>query len=152
MSAAGSKRKVAAFDPKETLADVVPNKHKKKRASTSSGRALRLTVCRLPSFRVSIPKGKNRNTLKEQGRIVDVRLTRSMSATVARDTINRCFVNLGDEWDYLDSGQDNILTMAMDQTPCGDVLCSRKSIYIVDRKVHSVPLLIGFILSNLAKN
>ena len=113
---------------------------------------LTLTVCRLPSFRVSTPKGKNRNTLKEQGRIVDVRLTCSMSATVARDSINRCFANLGDEWDYLDSGQDNILTMAMDQTPCGDVLCSRKFIYIVDRKVHSVPLLIGFILSILAKN
>ena len=130
MSAAGSKRKVAAFDPKETLADVVPNKPKKKRASTSSGRALCLTVCRLQSFRVSIPKGKNRNTLKEQGRIVDVRLTRSMSATVASDTINRYFANIGDEWDYLDNGQDKI---AMDQTPCGDVLCSRKSILLTER-------------------
>lgn len=133
-------RKRKSFDPKDELVDIVPDKVKKKKASTSSGRALRVTVCCLSSIRSSIPRGKARSALKDAGRIVDIRLTRSMTAQEARNVINQAFLHVNNrEWDYLDSNQDNSLKLSAEQNPGGDVLCNRKGcIYVVDRKVSRV--------------
>ena len=59
------------FDPNHSL-EGLPNTKKKKRGSTSLGRSVKVTVCRLSSFCGIIPKGKGRRALKDRGRVVGV--------------------------------------------------------------------------------
>ena len=93
-----------------------------------------MTVCRLMSCTKAIPRGKARKLLKDNGRIVELKLTRSMTPDMARATINRSFPQLSDEWEYLDSSSDNTLSTASSQLPDGNTLCSKRGcIYIADK-------------------
>lgn len=129
-----SKKRGPSFDPNETV-EGVPDK-KKKRGSTSLGRCVNLTICRLPRYSTFVPKGKVRNELKKQGRLVDVKLTRSMTATVVRQAINRAYHKFDTNWKYLVTGQDNGLILAENQSPDGNAVCTRRGcIYIYDTEV-----------------
>ena len=130
-----SKKHGPSFDPNEIL-EGVPDK-KKKRGGTSLGRCVNVTVCRLPRYSTFIPKGKVRNELKKQRRLVDIKLTRSMTATVVRQAIDRVYHRLDTNWKYLATGQDNALTLADNQSPDGNVVCTRRGcVYICDTEVN----------------
>ena len=129
-------RKRLQFEPSAHL-EGLPDKKKKKRASSSLGRTLKVTICRLPVLQPSIPKGKARSALKSGGRVVEVKLTRSMAASQVKAVINRAYSHFSECWDFLDTGQDNVLSVAANQTPDGDAICSRRGcVYIVDKQVH----------------
>ena len=122
------------FDPNDPLKDVIPDKNKKK-GRTSQGRSLKITVCRLPSFCKSVPRGKTRGTLKNEGRIVDMQFTRTMTAEVVRVVINRGFQS--DQWEFLETGHDNQLRKSENQNLNGEGICSRRGcLYIVDKQVR----------------
>ncbi len=121
------------FDRKASLANV-PDKKKKKKGNTSFGRSIKLTICRLPCFSSNIPRGKARKILNTNGRIVDIQVTRSMPATMIKEIINRNFHQFNNNWNYLETGQDNVLAIARDQSPNGDLICSRRGcLYICDQ-------------------
>lgn len=101
----------------------LPDKKKKKRASTSQGRAVNVSVCRLRKFTSYIPKGHVRNLLRKDGRILNIQFTRSMTSTVVKECIDRAY-NQG-PWIFLDTGQDNKLVEAENQSPDGNMVCSR---------------------------
>ena len=127
------KRRILS-DPNQPL-EGSPDK-KKKRGSTSLGKTHKLTVCRLPSFTTSVPKGKARRILKEQKRIVDVQVTRAMPASVVKEVLNRAYRHLDSDWEFLETGQDNLLNVAENQSLDGNTVCSRRGcMYIVDKKV-----------------
>ncbi len=133
-------KRTIQFDPMSNL-EGLPDKKKKKKGSTSSGRTLKLTVCRLRKLSTIIPRGKARTLLKSDGRIVDVFIARAMSAQMVKDIINRAFHGLehSTEWKLLETGQDNQLEVAINQAPDGNVICSRRGcIYIVDDEVCTI--------------
>ena len=119
------------FDPNAELGGI-PSK-KKKRASTSLGRSINVTVCRLPVISKAIPRGKARKLLKDDGRIVQVKLTRSMTPDMIRAMINRAFPRFSDIWDYVEASSDNSLSTAC-ELPDGQTLCAKRGcVYIVDK-------------------
>ena len=83
-----SRKRGPSFDPNEHL-DGIPDTKKKKRGSTSKGRSVKVSVCRLTQFTPFIPRGNARNKLKEKGRIVSIQLTRSMSSGSVKQVITR---------------------------------------------------------------
>lgn len=123
-SCAGTKRGQPSFDPHQEFHGL-PDKKKKKRASTSQGRPVSVTVCCLPHSTPFIPKGKVRNNLKKQGRIQDILLTRSMTSSTVRDSITRAFKDIHNQWVYLEAGQDNLLSETK-QPLDGNEACSRR--------------------------
>ena len=128
-SGKGHKRR---FDPNDPLKDVIPDKNKKKKGRTSQGRSLKITVCRLPSFCKSVPRGKTRGTLKNEGRIVDMQFTRTMTAEVVRVVINRGFQS-----DQGNSWRLDMTTNCVNQNLNGEGICSRRGcLYIVDKQVR----------------
>lgn len=129
---------VPSFNPKQPLAGL-PDKKKKKKASSSSGRTVNVSVCRLQKFTPFIPKGKVRKTLKSQGRIHTIQLTRSMLPSAVKQSITRAFKNFGTGWVYLETGQDNKLTVMERQSLDGNDVCSRRGcLYILDREIAEV--------------
>lgn len=133
-----STKRGPSFDPNQELHGL-PDK-KKKRATTSVGRPLNVTVCRLPRFTPFIPKGKVRSRLKEQGRIQNVQLTRSMTPVSVREAITRIYQGIH-QWVYLETGQDNRLQEAKLQSLDGNTACSRRGcLYIVDKEVRFLSL------------
>ena len=71
--------------------------------------------------------------MKNEGCLVDVYITSSQSSHKIKAAIDHAFHHFSCEWDYLESGQDNQLTLSADQSPTGDALCSKRGcIYIVD--------------------
>lgn len=126
----GHGKRGPTFNPNEKLHGI-PDK-KKKGGSTSQGRPVNITVCRLSNFFPYIPKGKVRNRLKDQKRIQVVQLTRSMSASVVRACITQAFRNFSV---YLDSGQENKLAETDNQSLDGNAVCSRRGcLYILDKR------------------
>ena len=120
------------FDPSQELIGL-PDRKKKRRASTSKGRSVNITVCRLKKFTSFIPKGRVRTLLKEEGRVVTVQLTRSMSPSTVKQCITRAFRNLSGEWQYLETGQENRLQIVGTQLD-GNAVCSRRGcLYILDK-------------------
>lgn len=133
-----STKRGPSFDPHQELHGL-PDK-KKKRATTSVGRPLNVTVCRLPRFTPFIPKGKVRSRLKEQGRIQNVQLTRSMTPVSVREAITRTYQGIH-QWVYLETGQDNRLQEAKLQSLDGNTACSRRGcLYILDKEVRYLSL------------
>ena len=125
-----------AFDPGGVLTGL-PNSNKKKRAATSKGRSVNVSVCRLKHFSSFIPKGRVRNLLKQQGRIMTVQLTRLMSPSAVKTYISRAFRDIKKEWQYLEAGQENRLSVISNQSLDGDQVCSRRGcLYIVDKDVR----------------
>ena len=111
-----------------------------KRATTSVGRPLNVTVCRLPRFTPFIPKGKVHSRLKEQGRIQNVQLTRSVTPVSVREAITRTYQGIH-QWVYLETGQDNRLQEAKLQSLDGNTACSRRGcLYILDKEVRCLSL------------
>ena len=125
---------VAVFDPNECVAE--PQQKKKKRAYSSQGRPVNITVVLLKSFSSTIPKGKLRKALKDSGRIKTVALTRLMSAQQVRNSIIRAFHPLlGTEWIFLDCNQEsNCLEEAKDQGKSGDTIVSRRGCLYLCKK------------------
>ncbi len=124
-----------SFDPKQPLSGL-PDRKKKKRASSSSGRTVNIDICRLQRFTPFIPKGRVRKVLKSQGRITTVQLTRSMVASTVKQYIDRAFKGFGTDWVYLETGQDNIMTVMERQSLDGNEVCSRRGcLYIMDMEV-----------------
>ena len=137
-SCAGTKRGQPSFDPHQEFHGL-PDKKKKKRASTSQGRPVSVTVCCLPHSTPFIPKGKVRNNLKKQGRIQDILLTRSMTSSTVRDSITRAFKDIHNQWVYLEAGQDNLLSETK-QSLDGNAACSRRGcLYIMEKQVRCMP-------------
>ena len=137
-SCAGTKRGQPSFDPHQEFHGL-PDKKKKKRASTSQGRPVSVTVCCLPHSTPFIPKGKVRNNLKKQGRIQDILLTRSMTSSTVRDSITRAFKDIHNQWVYLEAGQDNLLSETK-QPLDGNAACSRRGcLYIMEKQVRCMP-------------
>ena len=130
-----SKKRGPSFDPNERLYGL-PDRKKKKKGSTSQGRPVTVSICWLPRFTPSIPKGKVRNRLKEQNRIRNVKLTRSMNPSTVRESVSRAFPDIQTQWIYLETGQDNFLAKAEQQSLDGNTVCSRRGcVYILDQKV-----------------
>lgn len=132
-----SKRKGPSFDPTESM-DGLPDSKKKKRGKTSKGRSVNVSVCRLLRFSQFLPRGSARNRLKQKGRILNVQLTRSMSSASVKEAITRAYTqqNVNGDWLYLETSQDNHLVLAKEQSPSGNVICSRRgALYIVDKQV-----------------
>ena len=116
-------------------ADLLDRK-RKKRALTSSGRCVNVTVCHLPKYTPFIPKGKVRSNLKDNGRLQTVRLTRLMNASDVKSSISQAFSHIHSDWSYLETGQDNRLEELQQQFPDGNFICSRRGcLYIVDKPV-----------------
>ena len=67
----------ADFDPHQELPGV-PDRKRKKKAITSSGRCVNVTVCRLPNYTPFVPKGKLRSNLREKGRLQTYSETRQV--------------------------------------------------------------------------
>lgn len=127
-------KKRTLFDPRQSLG--LPDKKKKKKALTSLGRSVKVTVCRLPSLCKSVPKGTARRILKCDGRIVDVQVTRAMPATMMKEIINRAFSRFNADWQFVEVGRDNLLTVSQEQSPDGQQVCSKRGcLYIVDEQV-----------------
>ena len=125
----------ADFDPHQELPGM-PDRKRKKKALTSSGRCVNVTVCRLPKFTPFVPKGKVRSNLKENGRLQTVRLTRSMNASDVKSSISQAFSHIPSNWSYLETGQDNRLGEPQQIFPDGNFICSRRGcLYIVDKPV-----------------
>ena len=123
------------FDPRQEL-PVMPDRKRKKKALTSSGRCINVTVCRLPKYTPFIPKGKVRSNLKENGRLQTVRLTRLMNASDVKSSISQAFSHIRSDWSYLETGQDNRLEELQQQFPDRNFICSRRGcLYIVDKPV-----------------
>lgn len=139
-----SKKRGPSFDPSEAL-DGLPDAKKKKKGKTSQGRTVKVSICRLPRFTPFIPKGKVRSLLKQQGRILNIQLTRSMSGTSVRQVINRAYTRFSTDWLYLElTGPDSHLMIAKEQSPDGDTICTRRgSLYIFDKQVRPLHLQIG---------
>lgn len=114
--------------------DIVPDRNKKKKSRTSQGRSMNLTVCQLLTACKSVPRGKSRTALSNNGHIVELYFTRSMFIEVIREVINRGFLSFSDEWESLETGNDNLLRKAENQSPNDEVICSR-CLYIVEKKV-----------------
>lgn len=135
--APSTSKRCLSFDPNRELLGV-PDRKKRKKGSTSQGRPVNITVCRLPRFSPFIPRGKVRSNLKEKGRIQTVKLTRHMNPNQAKQMIDAAFFQMSGSWGYLETGQDNQLVEAGEQLPDGNTLCSRRGcLYIVDKdEVH----------------
>ena len=104
------------------------------------------TVCCLPKLTCYIPKGKVRKRLKDQGRILNIQLTKHITAATVRACISRAFRDFPSDWVYLDSGQENKIVETDQQSPDGITVCSRRgSLYILDKEVvfQSVVMILG---------
>ena len=123
------------FDPTMELPGM-PDRKRKKKALTSSGRCINVAVCHLQKFTPFIPKGKVRSNLKESGRLQTVQLTRAMTPSDVKSIISKAYPNFSSSWSYLETGQDNRLEESQLQFPDGNSVCSRRGcLYIVDKLV-----------------
>lgn len=132
--ASSSAKRGPTFNPDEQLTGLPDTK--KKRGSTSKGRSVNVNICRMKHFTPFIPKGRVRNLLKEQGRIVAVKITRLMSPATVKLCIGRAFRTIKGEWNYLEAGQENRLSIMKNQCLDGNQVCSRRGcLYILDQDV-----------------
>ena len=59
-----------------------------------------------------------------------------MSASVVKEVTNCAYHHLDNDWEFLETGQDNLLNVSEDQSPDGNIICLQRGfIYIVDKKV-----------------
>ena len=89
-SSSASKRHIKNFDPMDVC--VASESHRRKKATTTGKRAKRVNVVLLPS---RIPKGRHRNKLKKDGRIIDLAFHRSMTLKETIEVIVDAFKDLG---------------------------------------------------------
>ena len=86
---AARKRDIARFDP--AAESIVLPLQKKKKAATKRERPSNIITIMMKEYSPSIPKGKVRQKLASQGRILSVRFSRSMSAQEVSNQLIRTF-------------------------------------------------------------
>ena len=114
-ASSGTKRQLN-FDPNDEC--VVGEAHCRKKAATpGQGRAKRLKVVMLSNIPSTIPKGSRRESLKKNGRVVEIPFHRRMTANEVIKQIRAAFVGLGDlhNLQFLHARQDNTLHVAENQ-------------------------------------
>lgn len=67
------------------------NQKKKKAAIRSKQRAVNVSVVMMKKYSPTIPKGKERQNLAAEGRILNMKVTRGMSAKEVKDKISKAF-------------------------------------------------------------
>ena len=82
-----------------------------KAATPGKGKAKKLKVVLLKDIPPSIPKGSQRNKLRNDGRIEEVAFHRSMTVEETRRHIQRAFESVGsvNKFQYLQGHKDNTL-------------------------------------------
>lgn len=120
------------FDPADEL---VVKDEKRRKKSTSQPKPTHVEMCLLPFFVERVPKGKQRGTLKEQGRIKKVTVSRhhqwSTIAQAIAVSFGRIYAAMKSPTILICEGA--ALSKAGDQTPNGDIVINRRgSFYISD--------------------
>ena len=84
-----------------------------KKAATTKGRPISVTIAVLPKFLPSIPKGIRRSRMSKGGRMKSLLLKHIMTVTEVRCIIRRGFSHLGlANWKYLECSRNNFLMLA----------------------------------------
>ena len=113
---AGTKRRAVEFNPDDEC--VAAEAHRRKRAATrGKGKAKKLKVVLLEDVPSSIPKGSQRNKLKNGGRIEEIGFHRQMGAEETRKHIQRAFCGLGcvSNFKYFQGHKDTSLKVSLRQ-------------------------------------
>ena len=59
-----------------------------------------------------------------------------MPASIVKEVFNRAYRHLDNDWEFLETGQDNLLNVVGKQSLNGNTVCSQRGcMYIVDKKV-----------------
>lgn len=122
-----------AFDP--TAACVaLPAKRKKKAFGGSRVKPSNVTVVMLPKFCYSIPRGKKRKALQEQGRVQVVQFSRNMTPEEVQAAIRSGFEHLElHVFTYLQCSPQGALSVSLIQELDGESAASRKgSLYVCE--------------------
>lgn len=78
------------FDPTAECV-VSGNQKKKKAAIRPKQRAVNVSVVMMKKYSPTIPKGKERQNLAAEGRILNMKVTRGMNAKEVKDKISKAF-------------------------------------------------------------
>ena len=114
--ASSSTKRQLKFNPNDEC--VAGEVHRRKKAATSGqGRAKKVKVVMLNDIPSSIPKGRRRESLKKNGRVVEILFNRCMTAKEVLKQIRAAFVSVGDihSLQFLHAQQDNTLHVAENQ-------------------------------------
>lgn len=114
-ASSGTKRQLN-FNPNDEC--VAGEAHRRKKAATpGQGRAKRLKVVMLSNIPSSIPKGSRRESLRKNGRVLEIPFHRCMTTNEVIKQIRAAFVGLGDihNLQFLHAQQDNTLHVAENQ-------------------------------------
>ena len=120
------------FDPADEL---IVKDEKRRKKSTSMGKASQVEVCLLPHFMERVPKGKHRTDLKDKGRLKKVSVSRQDLWPTITKSIQTTF---GDVYTKMTvptvlSCDGTALSKAHNQKPDGDIVNNRRgSFYISD--------------------
>lgn len=57
-------------------------------------------------------------------------VTTSLTAPLVKQVIHRAYQNFDTKWEFLETGQDNVLNVAKTQSPDGNTICSRKRLHL----------------------
>ena len=118
-----------AFDP--TAACVAQRAKRMKKAFGGSKARVKpsnVTVVMLPKFCYSVPRGKKRKALQEQGRIQVVQVNRSMTPEEVQAAIRSGFqhLELPVKFTYLQCSPQGALSVSLSQEVDGESAASRK--------------------------
>ena len=117
-ASSGTKRQLN-FNPNDEC--VAGEAHRRKKAATpgtpGQGRAKRLKVVMLSNIPSSIPKGSRGESLRKNGRVLEIPFHRCMTTNEVIKQIRAAFVGLGDIHNlrFLHALQDNTLHVAENQ-------------------------------------
>lgn len=90
-SSAKPKVVAKAFDPAVECV-VQGNRRRKKAAIKPKQRTVSVSVVIMKKYSSTLPKGKERHNLESEGRILNMKVTRGMSAKEIRDKISKAFL------------------------------------------------------------
>ena len=129
--------KLKSFDP--TKECVALPQQKKKKASSRVTKAISVQVVLLPKLAtLMVPKGRKRKLLSCSNRVKTIELKRTDSPHVVRSTILQAFQGLSDfEFLTINGGT---LTVASEQSPRGEIVDRRGSLYIREIDLQKVNL------------
>ena len=121
---AQSKIRQGAFDP--TAECVVLGQQKKKKAAIRPKQwPISISVVMMQSYGPVIPKGKERQKLASQGRILNMKVTRGMSSKEVEDKIHRAF-QVTDYTVLECDSNGHTLLKSCDQDIDGDAITQRR--------------------------
>jgi hypothetical protein len=113
-----------AFDP--SAESVVSSQQKKKKAAIRpKQRTVSVSVVMMKKYSSTIPKGKERQSLASEGRILNMKVTRGMSAKEIKDKISKAFEV--QNYTVLEcDGNGHSLIKCCDQEIDGDAVAQRR--------------------------